>query len=37
MDPWFVTEVEGVEVLTQIEAVREEPLGLIISLSDELD
>ena len=36
VDPWFDTEVEGVEVFTQIEAVREEPLGLIISLLDEL-
>ena len=32
VDPWFDTEVEGGEVLTQIEAVREDPLELIISL-----
>ena len=37
MASWFVAEVEGVEVLTQIEAVKEDPVGLIISLSDELD
>ena len=37
VDPWFATEVEGVEVLTQIEAVKEDPVGLIISLLDELD
>ena len=37
VDPWFVAVVEGVEVLTQIEAVREEPFGSIISLLDELD
>ena len=34
---WFVAEVEGVEVLTQIDAVREVPVGLIITLLDELD
>ena len=37
VDPWFVTKDEGVEILTQIEAVREDPVGLIISFSDELD
>ena len=37
VEPWFDAEDEGVEVLAQIEAVKEDPLGLIISLLDELD
>ena len=37
VEPEFVADVEGVDVLTQIEAVREDPVGLIISLTVELD
>ena len=37
LEPEFVLEVEGVEVLTQIVAVREDPVGLITPLSNELD
>ena len=32
LEPWFDVEDEGVEVLTQIEADIDEPLGLIIWL-----
>ena len=37
VEPWFDVEDEGVEVLTQIEADSDEPLGLIISLYAELE
>ena len=37
VEPWFDDEDEGVEVLTQIEAVSEELEGLIISLYAELE
>ena len=37
VEPWLDDEDEGVEVLTQIEAVSEEPEGLIISLYAELE
>ena len=37
LEPWFDVEDEGVEVLTQIEADSDEPLGLIISLYAELE
>ena len=37
VEPWLDYEDEGVEVLTQIEAVSEEPEGLIISLYAELE
>ena len=37
VEPWLDDEDEGVEVLTQIEADSEEPVGLIISLYAELE
>ena len=37
LEPWFDVEDEGVEVLTQIEADSDEPVGLIISLYAELE
>jgi len=37
VEPWFVDDDEGVEVLMQIEAVSEEPVGLIISSYAELE